>query len=94
MFHLSFFKMLFLIGIGFVFGKIYRHNVMIRIRYEEQRLERCIRELDKKKALLMYHLHNAKNYHTVAHWACCEQSMSEIKMSHVITLTTGLSCEI
>ena len=94
MYRISFLNKLFFIGIIFIFGKIYRHNAMVRVRYEEQRLDRLMREFSKKKALLVYHLHKAKNYRALAQWARDKRSMGETLNSHVITLTTGLSCEI
>ncbi len=91
---LSFLKILCCLGMIFIFGKIYRHNLMVGLHYQEQRFERIVRELHKKKALLTYQLHEVKNYYAIAQWAKEERCMCESKMSQVITLTTGCGHEV
>jgi cell division protein FtsL len=84
-----FLLILFVINLGFIFAKIYQHNLFIKLNYEKQRLENKKNELRKERNKLLSELFILKNQRDVKRLAQEKLGMKPLKLSQVITLTQG-----
>jgi hypothetical protein len=85
--HIKVSRVVLIIGVLSVFARIYQHNSVIKLNYQNQRLEKQKSQLEKdRNELLMelYELHDPETVLTqVEQWG-----MAPLKVSQVMTLTT------
>lgn len=79
-------RKLLLLGMVFVFGSIYEHNLMIKLTYERQRLELKKNKLIKEKNEVMKEFYQLSDPARIRAWAE-SQGMKDLALSHVVTLT-------
>ena len=60
-----FFYLIFLFSVFFVFLKIYQHNLLIKLNYEKQHLDRIAEDLKKEKNLKLAQLYQLKDFKKV-----------------------------
>lgn len=73
--------------IGLMFLKIYQHNLIIKLSYETQRLERKSSQLEKDRNDLLMAFYNRKDPINLQVKARDEWGMKNLTLSQVITLT-------
>jgi hypothetical protein len=80
-------KIFIVVGVFFVFTRIYQHNLVIKLNYEYQRLEKKRSQLEKQRNELLMELFEVQDPDKVLALAdhC---GMVPLKVSQVITLTT------
>ncbi len=88
MLKMKFGRLLFVFGTAIVFLVIYQHNLIIKLNYGKQRLALKKDKLIKEQNELMQALYQLKNPSKTKAWATGQQGMSDLMLSHVITLTT------
>jgi cell division protein FtsL len=86
----NFFSLLFLLTIVFVFTKIYQHNLIIKLNYEKQRLERKRVILKQEKNQKLVQLYNLKDFNRIKKIAKEKIGLQELKLSQIITLTKNI----
>lgn len=86
----NFFSLLFLLTIIFVFTKIYQHNLIIKLNYEKQRLERKRVILKQEKNQKLAQLYNLKDFNRIKKIATEKIGLQELKLSQIITLTKNI----
>ena len=70
----------------FVFGKIYQHNQVVRLRYSVQRLDKKIQILRAEKDNCLMVQAKLSSFDAIKHWATEEAGMHEALLSHVRVL--------
>ncbi len=83
----NFFSLLFLLCTFFVFIKIYQHNLLIKLIYEKQRLERKKEILKQKKNHMLAKLYTLRDFKRVKKIAEKKLGLKELKLSQIITMT-------
>ncbi len=83
----SFFSGLFFICLFFVFIKIYQHNLLIKLNYEKQRLEKKNLKLKRKKNMLLVELFKLKDFKRIKNIAEEKFDFHELKLSQIKTFT-------
>lgn len=78
-----FFSLLFLLSLFFVFLKIYQHNLLIKLNFEKQRLERKKLKLKDRKSLLLVEVFKLKDFKRVQRIAQEELGLQELKLSQI-----------
>lgn len=86
----KFFSLLFLLTIIFVFTKIYQHNLIIKLNYEKQRLERKVVVLKQQKNKKLVKLYNLKDFNRIKKIAKNKMGLQELRLSQIVTLTTNI----
>ena len=71
--------------LSFVFIKIYQHNILIKLNYQKQRLEKKKHNLKRKKADLVVKLCTLK-YETIQKIAQKKYGMTQLQTSQIIAV--------
>lgn len=79
----NFFSLLFLLGLFLVFLKIYQHNLLIKMAFEKQRLERQRLKLKDKRSLLLIKFFKLKNFKKIQQIAVDDLGLQELKLSQI-----------
>ncbi len=87
MIKLKFLTILFLVGLSFIFLKIYQHNLLIKLSYEKQRVENEKNELKKKKSELFVKYFELSNRQLVRSKAQEKLGLQPLKLSQIVTFT-------
>ena len=83
----KFFSLLFLLCTSFVFVKIYQHNLLIKLIYEKQRLERKKDTLKQNKNHMLAKLYTLRDFKRIKRIAKENFGLKELKLSQIITMT-------
>jgi cell division protein FtsL len=83
----KFFTVLVCIILAFIFIKIYQHNILIKLTYKKQRLEKKKNKLKRKKNHLTVKLFKLKNYEKIEKIARNKFGMQPLTTSQIITVT-------
>ncbi len=82
----SFRRILWTVLIGFVFVRIYQHNLIIGLRYERQRLAQEIGQLEKQRNELLADWYQSQDPERLHALACEAWGMSPVSVDRVIIL--------
>lgn len=80
-------KSLAVFGVVIVFSKIYQQNLIIKLQYEKQRLDRQHQTLVKTRNAMLVTFAEAKDYSVLKKQAEQEFGMTQLPLSHLITFT-------
>jgi|SaaInlLV_10m_DNA_2_1039722.scaffolds.fasta_scaffold73574_1 hypothetical protein len=82
----------FIFGLLFVFFKIYQHNKMIKLVYQQQRIEKSQKVLDKNKNKLLIQLHQIKNKKNIKQAAQSQLGMKDLQVSQMMSFAHTNTC--
>lgn len=74
------------LGILFIFCKIYQHNRIVKLMYEKQRINKKCHNLKRKKNDLLVQLYTLKDQHTAKNNAQLKLGMQQLQFSQVVSL--------
>ncbi|MBD3232060.1 hypothetical protein GF322_05400 [Candidatus Dependentiae bacterium] len=87
MIKIRFLTILFTLNIVFIFIKIYQHNLLIRLTYEKQRIEKHKNDLKKQKNDLRIKYLTIIDQEKIYNLAKDKLGMQSLKLSQITTCT-------